>query len=119
MELDLSAAALEPRLAAFLAHRHGAGLRLSDWQRFPAGFSWITIGFRAQAPGRAAEELILRMGDPRGLLAPYRSEPEFRAMQLLQGVPALPLPTVHAFCDDTAVIGGDVKVTAHLQLAAK
>lgn len=113
--LDFSVAALEPRIGAFLAQRRGRPLRLSRWQRFPAGFSWITIGFRAEAQDGQAQDLILRIGDPRGLLAPYRAEPEFRAMELLQAVPSLPVPPVHAFSDDHSVIGAPFLITGRVK----
>jgi aminoglycoside phosphotransferase (APT) family kinase protein len=114
-DLDFSAAALAPRIAAFLAQRQGRPVRLSDWKRFPAGFSWITIGFTATPEEGGAQHLILRIGDPRGLLAPYRAEPEFRAMELLQGVPALPVPRVFAFSDDPSIIGAPFLVTGRVE----
>ena len=113
--LDFSPAALEPQLAAFLGAMRNQDVRLSDWQRFPAGFSWITFGFTAVAAGADPERLILRIGDPRGLLAPYRSEPEFRAMELLQGVHSLPVPRVVGFSDDASLIGAPFLVTARVE----
>jgi aminoglycoside phosphotransferase (APT) family kinase protein len=113
--LDFSAPALAPRIAVFLERCWGLPVELSGWRRFPAGFSWITVGFTAQQEGGAARELILRIGDPRGLLAPYRAEPEFRAMELLQGIPSLPVPPVHAFSDDADVIGAPFLITGRVQ----
>ena len=84
---------------------------------FPAGFSWITIGFRASPPAGEGEplDLILRIGDPRGLLAPYRAAPEFRAMEALQAVAQLPVPVAHAFSDDASVIGAPFLVTGRVE----
>ena len=113
--LDLSAATLERRLGPFLSRALKRPLRLDGWRRFPAGFSWITLGLRATPQdGGEAQELILRIGDPRGLLAPYRAEPEYRALEVLQGLHALPVPRVLAFSDDPGVIGAPFLVTGRV-----
>lgn len=113
--LDLSADALDRRLAPFLSRALNRPLRLDGWRRFPAGFSWITLGLRA-TPGDGGEplDLILRIGDPRGLLAPYRAEPEYRALEALQGLASLPVPRVFAFSDDPSVIGAPFLVTGRV-----
>ena len=111
VEPDFRVDALEPRLVAYLSRQWGRPVRLSNWQRFPAGFSWITIGFRAQGERDAASDLILRIGSPRGLLAPYQAEPEYRTLELLQGTPHLPVPAVVAFCDDDSLIGAPFLIT--------
>ncbi len=116
--LDLSPEALAPRLSTFLQAHWDRSVRLDSWRRYPAGFSWITIGFTAHPqPGSADEEvdLILRVGDPRGLLAPYRAEPEFRVLSELQQVADLPVPRVHAFSDDAAIIGAPFLITGRVQ----
>lgn len=115
--LDLSAEALGSRLEEFLSAQWKRPVRLDGWRRFPAGFSWITIGMRAIFAGAAAEplDLIVRIGDPAGLLAPYRAEPEYRALEALQGLAALPVPRVHAFSDDTSVIGAPFLVTSWVE----
>lgn len=115
--LDLAPETLERRLGGFLSAHWQRPVRLDAWRRFPAGFSWITIGFRASpsAGEGQAQELILRIGDPMGLLAPYRAEPEYRALEALQGLPALPVPRVHAFCDDPSVIGAPFLVTGRVE----
>jgi aminoglycoside phosphotransferase (APT) family kinase protein len=116
IRLDLSPQALGPRLVAFLESRWQRPVRLDGWRRFPAGFSWITIGFRATPPKGEGEplDLILRIGDPRGLLAPYRAEPEFRALEALQKVSQLPVPAVVAFSDDASIIGAPFLITGRV-----
>ena len=92
---------------------------VSALRRFPAGMSWITIGFTAtvgQGFGKLdRRELILRIGDPGGLLAPYRAEPEFIALTALSGLAGLPVPGAVAFSDDASVLGAPFLVTAHVQ----
>lgn len=115
--LDLAPETLERRLGAFLSAHGQRPVRLDAWRRFPAGFSWITIGFRATpAAGEGGpQDLILRIGDPMGLLAPYRAEPEYRALEALQGLPALPVPRVHAFSDDPSIIGAPFLITGRVE----
>lgn len=111
---DFSPERIAAPLTAFLADRWGRPVELAGWRRHSAGFSWITIGFSATvtAPGsERVQPLILRIGDPRGLLAPYHAEPEFRALQALQNVVGLPVPAVHGFCDDCSVIGAPFLIT--------
>lgn len=116
--LDLSATTLNGRLEPWLSRALGKAVRLGDWRRFPAGFSWITLGFRA-VPAESMEgeplDLILRIGDPRGLLAPYRAEPEYRTLEVLQELTALPVPRVFAFSDDPAIIGAPFLVTGRVE----
>ena len=113
--IDLSPESLNGRLGPFLSACLGRPLRLDAWRRFPAGFSWITVGFRATPEdGSAPLELILRIGDPRGLFGPYRAEPEYRALEALQDVDALPVPPVHAFSDDVSVLGAPFLVTGRV-----
>jgi aminoglycoside phosphotransferase (APT) family kinase protein len=117
VHLDLSAPALNGRMEPWLSRALGKAVRLDDWRRFPAGFSWITLGLRAtfeEGMGRPLE-LILRIGDPHGLLAPYRAEPEYRTLEVLQGIAALPVPRVLAFSDDSSVIGAPFLVTERVE----
>lgn len=77
--------------------------------------SWITIGLTARI-GKAAgseevRELILRIGDPGGLLAPYSAEPEFLALTSLADAPGLPLPRAYAYSDDSSILGAPFIVT--------
>lgn len=114
--LDLSADNLSRRLGPFLSQSLRRPLRLEGWRRFPAGFSWITMGVRAMPDGDGEPlDLILRIGDPRGLLAPYRAEPEYRALDALQGLDALPVPRVFAFSDDSSIIGAPFLFTGRVE----
>lgn len=102
-----------PRVACFLSSVWDMPVQITGWERFPAGFSWTTIGFTATARGQA-RELILRVGDPRGLLAPYTARPEFTALSALQGVDRLPVPNVIGYSDDPSVIGAPFLVTGRV-----
>lgn len=107
---DATAPELPARLATFLSQQGQGPVQVSGWRRFPGGMSWVTIGFTATR-GDAAEELILRVGDPGGLFSPYRTEPEFVALSTLADVPGLPMPEVLLGCDDLAVLGAPFVIT--------
>jgi len=111
--VDLSPERLAPLLAGFLQTQWGRPVRISAFRRYPAGFSWITIGFIATTDAQT-HDLILRVGDPHGLLAPYRAEPEYLALTALHGTADLPIPRAYAFCDDPAVIGAPFLVTGRV-----
>jgi aminoglycoside phosphotransferase (APT) family kinase protein len=126
---DTASPELPLRLQAFLQSHWGRPVRVSGLRRFPAGMSWITLAFTAQlgtAPGLAdrlepasdaafeQRELILRIGDPGGLQAPYSAEPEFHSLTALAGVQGLPIPQALAFSDDERVLGAPFLVTQRM-----
>jgi aminoglycoside phosphotransferase (APT) family kinase protein len=95
------------RLHAFLQSQVGATLEIGALRRYTVGFSWVTYGFSASwtengAP--LARELILRVGPPNGIFAPYRALPEFLTLQSLAGSGAL-APRAYWRCDDEAILG--------------
>lgn len=117
LALDLAPERLGPRLQAFLQAQWHAPVWLAGWRRFPAGFSWVTMGFTAtvqQAQGERTLDLILRIGDPNGLLAPYQAQPEYLVLAALQGVAGLPVPQVHAYSDDAGIIGAPFLITGRV-----
>jgi aminoglycoside phosphotransferase (APT) family kinase protein len=117
LTLDLAPDSLAPRLQTFLQAQWHAPVQLSGWRRFPAGFSWVTMGFTAvvqQAANERSLELILRIGDPNGLLAPYQAQPEYLVLTALQSVSGLPVPLVHTYSDDAAIIGAPFLITGRV-----
>jgi aminoglycoside phosphotransferase (APT) family kinase protein len=99
--------ALRRRLLGFLAAQVGPSIALGPLRRYTVGFSWVTYGFSAQwiAEGApVARELILRVGPPNGIFAPYRALPEFLTLQSLVGT-AVPAPRPYWRCDDAEILG--------------
>src|SRR3990172_3365720 len=99
---------LRRNLAKFLSGRVGGPVELSALERYPVGFSWLTFGFDAswdEAGRRVSRKLILRMGPPHGVLAPYLAHDQFIALKALEGS-GVPVPRVYWYCDDPAVLGG-------------
>ena len=94
------------RLSAFLTHCNGALTQVESLKRFTVGFSWMTYGFIAawSAPtGPQRQKLVLRIGPPSGLFAPYRASPEFTVLRALQGG-AVPVPRAFYFSDASDVL---------------
>jgi aminoglycoside phosphotransferase (APT) family kinase protein len=95
------------RLVDFLTRQNGAPTAVEKLKRFSVGFSWLTYGFDASwqdASGLHKKPLILRIGPPNGIFAPYRSSPEFYALQSLQQT-GVPVPGVYWFSDASDLFG--------------
>lgn len=108
---DPAAPELPARLQSWLSGRWGKPVQVSGLSRFPAGMSWVTLGFTATSPGEAPLALILRVGDPGGLFAPYSARPEYEALAALASVPGLPIPRAYAHSDDLSILGAPFVVT--------
>ena len=95
--------AIRERLQAWLAARIAGPVSVSELKQYPSGFSWITWGFTLEAEGQR-RPLILRIGPGNGLYAPYSAEPEFAALDAVQGS-AVPAPRPLYRSDDPATFG--------------
>ncbi len=94
---------LRGELGAFLSDNSGAQVAVERLSKFPAGFSWIT--YAATLAGFApARQVILRIGPPYGLFAPYSAMPEFDSLSAL-AASAVPSPRVFFASDDAAILG--------------
>ena len=85
----------------------GAEVSIGALKRFPVGYSWLTYGFDANwssAEGPQRRELILRLGPPNGLFAPYLAGPQFVTLQAVRGS-GVPVPAVHWYSDTPEVFG--------------
>ena len=103
--------ALVPRLEAFIAGKTGRRARISDVQRYTVGLSWVTMRLIVRLPDDETLDLILRIGGPNGLLAPYSARPEFTALCALDGVAGLPIPRALWFSDDPEILGAPFLIT--------
>ena len=94
-------------LAAFLGRQTGSEVAISGLRRYTVGFSWITYGFDAawhDSTGARHEKLILRLGPPTGLFAPYRAFPQFASLKALEGS-AVPVPRVYWYGEELDTFG--------------
>ena len=98
-----NATALRARLADYLSAQTGAAVTVESLVKFPAGFSWITYGVRL-AGFAQAQNVILRIGPPYGLFAPYSAMPEFQSLSALQ-TSAVPIPRAFFASDDALILG--------------
>lgn len=97
------AAILRTRLAEYLSARTDAAVVVETLVKFPAGFSWITYGVRLSG-FPPARDVILRIGPPYGLFAPYSAMPEFQSLSALQAS-AVPIPRTFLASDDASILG--------------
>src|SRR5260370_38019811 len=83
-------------LAVHLGRKFGGEVVIDSFARKSSGFSWITYSFVARSSSAPDRKLILRVGPPNGLFAPYSVLPQVKALQSLAGTagPAPPLCTV-------------------------
>ena len=113
IHLDLSLETIGPKLEAFLRRALGKSVQIASGKRLAAGLSWLTYALDARV-GDQNEPLIARIGDPAGLLAPYRAEPEYRVLSALAGVSGLAVPRTLAFSDDASILGAPFLVTSRV-----
>lgn len=94
-------------LAEFLRRQTGSDVTISGLRRYTVGFSWITYGFEAawrDSTGPRHERLILRLGPPTGLFAPYRAFPQFASLKALEGS-GVPVPRVYWYGEELDTFG--------------
>lgn len=107
-ELDpFSEDVVRQRLAEFLGEQNRAQTRIEKLKRFTVGFSWLTYGFDAiwhNAAGEQCRPLILRIGPPNGIFAPYKASLQFFAQRVLEHS-GVPVPKVYWYSDSSEVFG--------------
>lgn len=96
---------LRQRLLTYLKSQTGESWEVGELHRYAVGFSWITYGLTARAASAAAPmELILRLGPPYGLYAPYSALPQYAALKILEGS-GVPVPKAYWWSDDDTILG--------------
>ena len=96
---------IRTRLGEFLQAQTKRRWTLGAFTRYAVGFSWITYGFTAREEGGESERgLILRLGPPYGLFAPYSALPQHAALKLLENTD-VPAPRSFWWSDDTTILG--------------
>ena len=100
-------------LALHLGRRYGHDVEIDRFSRKSSGFSWITYSFVARDPSGRERRLILRIGPPNGLFAPYSVLPQVYALQSLADT-RVPVPGLVSFDQSGAEIGFPFFVCAHV-----
>ncbi|MEA2624217.1 MAG: hypothetical protein QOD06_262 [Candidatus Binatota bacterium] len=105
--VELDERTVEPKLVAYLSRTLGTDVEIAGLERYTVGFSWVTYGFEASwtdARRARTEPLILRIGPPTGLFAPYDPFPQFAAFEVLHGS-GVPVPRPFWWSDDPEPFG--------------
>jgi aminoglycoside phosphotransferase (APT) family kinase protein len=95
------------RLLTYLRRQVGADVEIGTLERYTVGFSWVTFGFTgtwSEGGRRVARDLILRVGPPSGIFAPYRASPEFLTLRSLADS-SVPVPRAYWYSDDSEALG--------------
>jgi aminoglycoside phosphotransferase (APT) family kinase protein len=100
-------------LAVHLGNRFQDDVEIDRFSRKSSGFSWITYSFVARSPSGSNRKLILRVGPPNGLFAPYSVLPQVYALQSLASS-RVPVPAVVSFDEQGAEIGFPFFVCEHV-----
>ncbi|WP_454644758.1 phosphotransferase family protein [Bradyrhizobium liaoningense] len=109
----LSDAAAIERLEKYLAAQLGTSLRVRNFHRFPGGLSWISAGFQLETTVPHAldgQRLIVKIGAPTGLMAPYSSAPQASVLSAL-ALSNVPIPNVRWWSDDEDLVGAPFIIT--------
>jgi len=96
---------LRARLMEYLQKQTHRCWQIGAFTRYAVGFSWITYGFDARADGdETSRGLILRLGPPYGLFAPYSALPQHAALRALEGAD-VPVPRSYWWSDEASIMG--------------
>jgi len=107
-------AVVRSALAVHLGRTFGGVVEIEGFARKSSGFSWITYSFLARSAAGQARKLILRVGPPNGLFAPYSVMPQVLALQSLVGT-RVPVPGLVSFDQAGAEIGFPFFVSEHVE----
>jgi aminoglycoside phosphotransferase (APT) family kinase protein len=105
---------MQSALAVHLGRKFGEQVEICDFTRKSSGFSWITYCFVARFPSASDRKLVLRVGPPNGLFAPYSVLPQVYALQSMAGT-GVPVPGLVTFDQSGAEIGFPFFVCEHVE----
>jgi aminoglycoside phosphotransferase (APT) family kinase protein len=97
-------------LIGLLREAYDPQCEISGLKRCSVGFSWLTISFDLSAPGKEALALVLQIGPPNALLAPYSAKPQVLALESLLDS-QVPVARPYWWSDDGAVFGAPFYVS--------
>ncbi|WP_338831123.1 phosphotransferase family protein [Bradyrhizobium sp. 27S5] len=106
--------AVRSALAQHLSRISGQQTEITSFGRKSSGFSWITYAFVARSAADGDRKLILRVGPPNGLFAPYSVLPQVTALQSLAGT-GVPVPALVSSAQDGAEIGFPFFICTHVE----
>jgi aminoglycoside phosphotransferase (APT) family kinase protein len=101
-------------LERHLRRELGNEVEIDGFERKSSGFSWITYSFVARIRSGTSRKLILRVGPPNGLFAPYSVLPQVYALQSLSGT-RVPVPALVSFDQEGSELGCPFFVCEHVE----
>jgi aminoglycoside phosphotransferase (APT) family kinase protein len=105
---------MRERLAAYLCAAARGPVELETFERHSSGFSWVTYSFIVRYPAGERRKLILRIGPPNGLFAPYSVLPQVYALQSMAGS-AVPAPALVHTSQEGEIIGFPFFICEHVK----
>ena len=106
--------AVRTALAQHLSRISGSRTEITSFGRKSSGFSWITYVFAARSAADGDRMLILRVGPPNGLFAPYSVLSQVYALQSLAGS-GVPVPALVSFEQDGAEFDFPFFICTHVE----
>ncbi|MBR0899162.1 phosphotransferase family protein [Bradyrhizobium tropiciagri] len=101
-------------LERHLRRELGSAVNIDGFERKSSGFSWITYSFVTSTTAGTSRRLILRVGPPNGLFAPYSVLPQVYALQSLSGT-RVPVPGLVSFDQGGSELGCPFFVCEHVE----
>jgi aminoglycoside phosphotransferase (APT) family kinase protein len=101
-------------LGEHLSRAAGGQVAITAFDRLSPGFSWLTYSFKARYPSGESRQLILRLGPPSGLFAPYSVLPQVYALKALAGT-SIPVPGLVAHAEHGDAVGFPFFVCEHVR----
>ena len=101
------------RLGEYLSAEAGSPIEIETFERRSPGFSWITYSFVERDPSGRRRKLILRVGPPNGLFAPYSVMPQVYALQSMANS-RVPVPGLVSYSEAGECLGYPFFICEHV-----
>jgi aminoglycoside phosphotransferase (APT) family kinase protein len=101
------------RLGEYLSAKAGAPIEIETFERRSPGFSWITYSFVERDRAGRRRKLILRVGPPNGLFAPYSVLPQVYALQSMANS-RVPVPGLVSYSEKGDCLGYPFFICEHV-----
>jgi len=112
-ETAIEDATMRRRLGEYLSAEAGSPTEIETFERRSPGFSWITYSFVARDSAGRRRKLILRVGPPNGLFAPYSVMPQVYALQSMANS-RVPVPGLVCYSEQGECLGYPFFICEHV-----
>lgn len=113
VETAIDDVTMRQRLGEYLSAKAGSPVDIETFERRSPGFSWITYSFVARDPSGQRRKLILRVGPPNGLFAPYSVMTQVYALQSLENS-RVPVPGLVGYSQQGEHLGHPFVICEHV-----